>query len=236
MNKIDWYYVYSQRYYPFNFYLQENIPDVFKVNGIFIDQSVFDENLYKHKGEHFFSRITIKIEVILKILQEKIANHDARPFFFTDCDILVRPSAATDLLSYTAQKDIDILFQREYKETNNLTVNPGVSLIWPNERTQTFFNRVLEDIKQNKNMEMASINTQLPSSPLRWNFFDIVHVCSSITASLNNYFRFSVYHILSDGSSREIDIGNKMFEALNNGQSMDKYVNMTMKKYGRVFM
>ena len=78
MDTIDWYYIYSQRYHPFHLYLQDKIPkNTFNAKGIFVDQSVFDEHLYKHSGEHFFSRITVKVETILCILKEKIVDIQA---------------------------------------------------------------------------------------------------------------------------------------------------------------
>lgn len=236
MEGVEWYYVFSQRYYPFHFYLEENIPPVFKATGVFVDQKVFDEHLYRHQGEHFFSRITVKIEVIIKLLEEKIAAQEKRPFIFTDCDILIGPTAFTDLMPYTEKSDTDILFQREYTDISNRTVNPGVSLIWPNERNLCFWKAVFEDINSTQNLDMISINKLLPKYDLQWDFFNTDHVCSSITTNAKNYKNFSVYHILCGASSREVDIGDKMFEASNNGQNMEKYINMTIEKFGGVFM
>lgn len=239
MDRIDWYYIYSERYYPFHFYLQERIPSVFHAKGIFVPQSLFDEHLYKHEGEHFFSRITIKIESVLRIIKEKLEANDTRPFVFTDCDILIGPHAAVDLYKYTERTNIDMLFQREFKNTENKTVNPGAILLWPNKNTEQFWKTVLDDMLAiTPNMEMASINKILSKETLdlSWDFFDTVHVSSSITASIQSVLGFSIHHILCDSASRELDIGDKMYEASVMGQNMDKYVKMTIEKYGRIFM
>ena len=239
MNRIDWYYIYSERYYPFHFYLQEKIPSFFQARGIFIPQTVFDEHLYKHEGEHFFSRITIKIETVLKIIDEKIEADDRLPFMFTDCDILVRNQANIDIFAYTKSETTDMFFQKEFKNQENMMANPGAMMIWPNERTKQFWLSVLSDMKANPtSMEMQSINKILSESNIniKWDFFSITHVFSSITATLETLGKFSIYHILCSGKSREIDIGDKMFEATTIGENMDKYVRMTIEKYGRVFM
>lgn len=231
MSKIDWYYIYSPRYYPFHFYLQENIPSsVFNAKGIFIEQSVFDEHLYKHKGEHFFSRITVKVENIIRIINQRLLTNNLEPFFFTDCDILVRPNAKDYIFPYTTYTNLDILFQKEHKDETD-TANPGVMLIWPNKKTLVFWETILKDMKTTITMEMAAINRH--KATLQYGFFHTIHVCSSITATRLDS---PIYHILCDSKSRELDIGDKMYEALRNGQNMDKYIEMTKQKYGQVFI
>ena len=231
MDTIDWYYVYSQRYHPFHLYLQDKIPkNTFNAKGIFVDQSVFDEHLYKHSGEHFFSRITVKVETILCIIQVKRKADDLQPFYFSDCDILIG-ELINELVAYTQNKHFDMWFQREYKESN--VINPGVMLIRPNERTETFWNQVLEDMKSTDvSMELLSINKILLENFVSWNTFLISSVCSSIT---REQILFGVYHILCSCDSRELDIGNKMCEASNCGHPMDRYIDQTRLELGRLY-
>ena len=231
MEKTDWYYVYSQRYHPFHLYLQDKIPkNTFNAKGIFVDQSVFDEHLYKHSGEHFFSRITVKVEAVLNLIRIKRAAGDMRSFYFTDCDILVG-DLVHDLTIYTQSSLIDIWFQREHK--NSITVNPGVMLIRPCEKTEYFWNRVLEDMKSEMgSMELQSVNKILQETTIVWNLFHVSSACSSLTREA---IPFGVYHILCGCDSRELDIGNKMCEATNCGQPMDKYIEQTRLQLGRLY-
>lgn len=231
MEKTDWYYVYSQRYHPFHLYLQDKIPkNTFNAKGIFVDQSVFDENLYKHSGEHFFSRITVKVETILCIIQVKRRAGDLQPFYFSDCDILIG-ELINELVAYTQNKHFDMWFQREYKQSN--IINPGVMLIRPNERTETFWNQVLEDMKSTDiSMELLSINKILLENFVSWNTFLISSVCSSITREA---IPFGIYHILCGCDSRELDIGNKMCEASNCGHPMEMYIEQTRTQLGRLY-
>ena len=201
MEKTDWYYVYSQRYHPFHLYLQDKIPkNTFNAKGIFVDQSVFDEHLYKHSGEHFFSRITVKVEAVLHLIRIKRAAGD-------------------------------IWFQREHK--NSITVNPGVMLIRPCEKTEYFWNRVLDDMKSEiDSMELQSINKILRETTIVWNLFHVSSASSSLTREA---IPFGIYHILCGCDSRELDIGNKMCEATNCGQPMDKYIEQTRVELGRLY-
>jgi len=231
MEKTDWYYVYSQRYYPFHLYLQDKIPkNTFNAKGIFVDQSVFDEHLYKHSGEHFFSRITIKVEAVLHLIRIKRAAGDKRPFYFTDCDILVG-ELVNDLTIYTKSPVVDMWFQREHK--NLAIVNPGVMLIRPCERTEEFWKRVLDDMNSNEGTaDLQSTNRILQQMSIVWNLFHTSSACSSLTREA---IPFGVYHILCGCDSRELDIGNKMCEASNCGQPMDKYVDQTRAELGRLY-
>jgi hypothetical protein len=231
MNMIDWYYVYSQRYHPFHLYLQDKIPkNIFNTKGIFVDQSIFDEHLYKHEGEHFFSRITVKVETILYIIKEKQRTGDLRPFYFSDCDILIG-ELINELVAYTQNKNFDMWFQREYKESN--LINPGVMLICPNERTEKFWIRVLGDMTSTHvSMELLSINKILLENCVSWNTFLTSSVCSSLT---RKQIPFGVYHILCSCDSRELDIGNKMCEASNCGHPMDRYIDQTRLELGRLY-
>jgi len=130
MSTLDWYYVYSPHYEFFHTALCEKIDKAFfNLHPLFVDQSIFDEHLYKHDGEHFFSRITVKIDKLISIIEERRSLQKTAPFIFTDCDILITPYASRTLPFYTKYEEVDILFQREY--LTNAEVNPGCKMIRP---------------------------------------------------------------------------------------------------------
>jgi hypothetical protein len=233
MSKIDWYYIYSQRYYPHDFYLKETIPAVFQEKGIFIDQSIFDEHLYKHQNEHFFSRITVKVETILSILREKIEEGIQSPFFFTDVDIIIRPQAAIDLYAYTNQTNKDILFQQEYLE--GPVVNPGVILIWPTENSLRFWEDVVQQMNSANEMEMVVINRILKQNQILWGHFDLHHVCSTITINHTFLNTFSVFHMLSGTNDRYGDMEEKKTQSKILVSDFEKYYAKTLEKYGKIF-
>jgi hypothetical protein len=230
----DWYYIYSDRYLPFHYYLQDKINRVhFTPQGIPIDQAVFDKDLYKHKGEHFFSRISVKVDNIVQILKDRIAGGNQEPFFFSDCDILVGAYAVESLPVYTEQKLIDCWFQKEH---NNETVaNPGFILVRANHRTLAFWSGVQDDIVLRNMMEMKSINDRLsgPNGPpgIIWQLFDTTTVCSSLTRGQKD---FGVYHILCGCKSRQEDMMDKYIEANLQGHPMDIYVDQAIAKLGAI--
>jgi hypothetical protein len=210
MSILDWYYVHSPRYDILHKILLHFI-DKTKFNPVplFVEQEVFDKDLYKHKDKHFFTGISIKIEKIIEIIEGRCSSNVEAPFLFTDCDVIVTKYASFTLPSYAQRNEIDIYFQRETLTTT--TVNPGCMIIHPNERTLYFFKTVLDDITKNKKMEMDSINELLhrPDNKVKFFYFNTSDVCSSITKT---HSTFSIYHILSNCVSKEFDMQSKYLE------------------------
>ena len=233
MSKVDWYYIYSPRYYPFHYYLQDNInKDIFNLQGIFIEQKVFDKDLYQHEGEHFFSRVTVKVETILKIIKEKMEKNDPTPFYFSDCDILIGNKVDEYFPLYTEYKEVDIVLQQEY--TDEGTANPGFMLIWPTEKMLTFWDFIFHEIKDNNKMELDAINEYFKTNnDISWKMFNTFLVANAMTLKSLDY---GVYHILCGCRSREQDLIDKYLECKRSGKSMEKYLMMTIEKHGGVFV
>ena len=212
MSKLDWYYVHSPRYEFFHTTLCEIIDKAFfNPHPLFVDQSVFDEHLYKHDGEHFFSRITVKIDKIIEIIEERLSLQNTAPFMFTDCDILVTQYASRTLPFCTKYDEVDIIFQREY--LTNTLVNPGCMMIRPKEVVLEFWKAVRDHIIQNNTMDMDSINTIISSgqNKVKYSFFSTRDVCSSHTIS---HSTFSLYHVLGNCISKDIDIALKISDLI----------------------
>lgn len=207
---MDWYYIYSQRYANFHRYLESTLTSTtYALHPLFIDQSVFDEHLYKHQGEHFFGRITVKVDAIIRILESRLAA--AGPFIFSDCDLMIG-SMVDDLGPiYRTTQDIDILFQQEIRDCP--IVNPGFMMIWPNETTLAFWKTVRADIIDNHSMEMTSINKYL--SLIRHKHFSFIHVCSSLTYSQLDY---GVCHLISGTRGADEDMAEKLYQTQLLGQ------------------
>ena len=212
--KVAWYYIYSQRYLQFHEYLQKKInKNVYTLTALFVDQSVFDEHLYKHEGEHFFSRITVKVDAIIKIIEHRLVR-DATPFFFSDCDIMI--GSLVDTLPKYLNDPADILFHKETRESE--TVNPGFMRIHTNEKTLAFWKRIRDDIIQNNSMEMTSINNLLKTSDVTYNVFSHIDVCSTLTFSQVNY---GVCHLIASAQNSEADMNEKLFCTGVLGQSLN---------------
>lgn len=210
---IDWYYIYSQRYERFHEYLQNKVDkDIYNLRGLFVDQSVFDEHLYKHENEHFFGRITVKVEAIIMIIKNRM-TYTKEPFFFSDCDIMI--GSLVNTLSKYINAPVDIYFQQEYRGSD--VVNPGFMLIWPNEKTLAFWNYILNDIVKNNTMEMGSINLYIKEGTINHKVFSYIDVCTTLTYSQKDY---GICHLLSSAQGREDDMLEKLFQTRLLGQPL----------------
>lgn len=206
---MDWYYVYSQRYDKFHNYLQNKVNKTnYCIKGLFVDQSVFDEHLYKHEGEHFFGRITVKVDAIIQILEEK----GTQPFIFSDCDIMIG-SMVDEIRTVYQNQQVDILFQQEIRGCP--IVNPGFMMIRPSEKTLAFWKAVRADIIENNSMEMASINKLLPM--ITHEHFSYIHVCSSLTYSQLHY---GICHLVTGARGADEDMDEKLFQTKVLGQPL----------------
>jgi len=231
---LDWYYIYSQRYATFHCYLQDKIPrDQFVPCPIFIDQTSFDENLYKHSGKHFMTGVNFRIVHIVKTIQERISSEKTEPFFFTDCDILIGSLAATVLPKYAVDETVDLWIQNEYGLSENAIGNSGCILCRPNERTLSFWTRVLDYMNTNTSMDMDVINHILKDEvSLKWKLFDTDHVNTSITIK---YSEYAIYHILCSTDEKMRGMAQKYMGAIYMGQPMDKYMEQAIALFGNFF-
>jgi Nucleotide-diphospho-sugar transferase len=233
---LDWYYIYSQRYAAFHCYLEDKIPrDQFVPHPIFIDQASFDEHLYKHSGKHFMTGINFRIIHIIKTIQERLSSENTEPFFFTDCDILIGSLAATVLPKYALDKTVDLWIQNEYGSSENVVGNPGCILCRPNERSLSFWNRVLDYMNMNITtiMDMDAINHILKDEvSLNWKLFHIAHVNTSITIK---YSEYAIYHILCATDDKRRGMAEKYAEAIHMNQPMDEYIKKGITLFKKLY-
>lgn len=231
---IDWYYIYSQRYGIFHFYLQDKIPrDVFTPHAIFIDQSVFDEHLYKHEGEHFLSRVNIRIIHLIRIIKERLESGKTEPFLFTDCDLLIGPVLSQSMIHYSQQENVDLWVQKEMSEPENKTTNPGCLLIRPTTKILAFWERVLEYMNTHHIFDMGAQNAVFEEGvDFPWQFFDLNHVNTSIT--IRNW-DYAIYHILCSCKNRQQDMVEKYLEAAHMKQPLESYESKVLEAFGKIY-
>ena len=220
MNKIDWYYVYSQRYSTFHRLLQDSVDkNLFRQHPLFVDQSFFDEHLYKHDGEHFLSRITIKIDKTIDIIESRIREENKAPFIFSDCDLLVRPDWGKRVEYYSKLFEFDIIFQREF--LTSFYVNNGFMMMIASEKTLKFWNDVRDLIINEKIVDIQAVNRVLNGTHITYSCFSVRDVASCQTMKTDEP---CIYHILCGSISREQDMEDKYFEARRFGVDIDKYM------------
>lgn len=145
--KLNWYYVYSQRYEALHNMVKASITDPrFNVVPLFVDQSEFNKTTYAPGNTHFLSGCNIKQEVILEILKKAPTNSY---FIFSDVDIaIIKQDTLFDYFQSHIESGVDLSYMWEHSDSvgsNGYTnYNIGISLIRANEKTIDFYTKVIE--------------------------------------------------------------------------------------------
>jgi hypothetical protein len=148
--RMDWLYVWSPRYRFFHEFLFSRIQDLsgFCIQPVFAEQKLFprrDPNL------HFFTGNPIKIYVITRYIEKNLG----KSFFFTDVDLIVLPTFSREDLDNYLENDITCMKESPY--------NIGCLLIQCNQKTLSFFQRVLERIVKNYLADQDAFIAELPT-------------------------------------------------------------------------
>jgi hypothetical protein len=115
--QIPWYYMWSDNYKFFRELLRDSIKeDQFIIKELYIPQEKFDTELYKLEGKQFWKVSLIKVDAIIKCLNEAKNNSDAY-ILFTDIDILVKKPVYSTLTRYI-NKNYDMVFLKEDQQVN----------------------------------------------------------------------------------------------------------------------
>ena len=186
-NKINWYYVYSQRYEALHHMLKASITDPrFQVVPLFVDQSEFNKTTYAPGADHFLSGCMIKEEVILQILRKMETNTYC---IFTDVDIvLLKQDGLFEYFQTHMERGADLTYMWENSDTighssGYTNYNIGISLLRANEKTIAFYEKVVQ--KGNNNRELAD---QEVVCSLLAEFDGTMEIFHRNTICLSNYF------------------------------------------------
>ena len=147
---MDWLYVWSPRYRFFHEFLYSRIQDLsgFHIQPLFAEQQLFprkDENL------HFFTGNPIKIYAITRYIKKNMG----KSFFFTDVDLIVLPTFSREDLDNYVENDITCMKESPY--------NIGCLFIQCNQKTLSFFQRVLERIVKTNLLDQDAFVEELPT-------------------------------------------------------------------------
>ena len=154
MNKLPWYFVWSDNYSVFADTLTSIISDkYFDLYPIEVAQEIFDEILYK-KGDHFLSGMYIKDYEIYKILENTKENDY---FIFSDVDVIAFEEELNNYLTPFLKSDNDIVF---YKETET-SINVCFMLIKNTKKVRELYERIIEHHKIHKNCLDGSIMNEM---------------------------------------------------------------------------
>jgi len=177
--KIPYYFIWSQSYEYFAQMLKQCIAcysNILEDRSIFVEQSVFDEKIYKTPNAHFLQGCFIKLEKTYELLCTLPENSY---FIFSDADVILFPNKKlNELLNLYIATDIDIVFMRE--GASSRTYNIGFSLIKVCDENRRLFQTVLELCKESPNeLDQTLVNKALKSYNGTYHFFPTEFVCTT---------------------------------------------------------
>jgi hypothetical protein len=203
--QIPWYYMWSQKYAFFHHILQDDMKEYnLNLEPIFLDQSVFDSNLYKDEGKHAWNGFSLKIDLLIERL--KTAQTNGSPYIlFTDVDIIVKPGIYDRIKPYI-ESNTSMVFLKEGEH-----LNIGFILLKVCPEVLSFWELVKAKMVEEPNHDQLYVNQLIGEYPGTWTTFDNQRfTCSNIW---DGNTPFVVMQPLSSCLGKEFDFAEKVFYA-----------------------
>ena len=218
MTTIPYYYIWTPNYKVLSDILKHGLSKydtVFEDKSIFMEQSVFDDTMYKNPG-HFLCGCFIKLEKTLELLETLPENSY---FVFSDADILLIPNKSIKQMidSYTSI-DADIVFMREAPDQE--VSNIGFSLLKVCDVNRELFRNVMKLSKeQPTNLDQGLVNEALKQYTGKHYYFPTEYVMTSSTIIYHQRNRIPIHDIM-------------VFQPLcNPSESKEKVMNAKLSQY-----
>ena len=202
--QIPWYYMWSDNYRFFRELLRDSIKESeIIVKEIYIPQEKFDAELYKFEGKHHWEGSLIKLDAIIKSLNEAKENSDTY-ILFTDIDIVVKKPVYTTLKKYI-DDNYDMVF---FKEDPQL--NTGFMLLHVTDEVLTFWLMVREKMLRG-GLDQVYVNELIHHFPGRYSTFD--QELFTYNTTWNYSTDFLIMQLLCSSLGKEFNMAEKIFNA-----------------------
>ena len=208
--QIPWFYMWSQKYAFFHHMLQDSMKeDSLRLEPIFIEQSVFNENLHKKEGQHAWSGCAIKIDLLIQRLKEAKEPY----ILFTDVDLIVKPGIYQHLVPHM-EADTSMVFLKEGQHLNIgfilLKVCPDVLSFWEIVKA-----KMVEEPKHDQTV----VNELISEYPGTYTDFDNqIFACSN---TWEGNVPFVLMQPLCSNLGKEFDFAEKVFYAAQYAEVQD---------------
>ena len=185
-----------------------------KLEPIFLDQSVFDRELYKING-HAWLGCCIKIDLLIERL--KMAEVSKTPYIiFSDIDILVKPGVYEKLQPHM-DKGVSMAFLKEGEH-----LNIGFILLKVCPEVLAFWELVKARMVENPQHDQKYVNEMIGEYPGTWTtLYKKDFVCSNEWDGCSPYV---VYQPLCSNLGKEFNVAEKLFYTAQMGVDMDPYM------------
>ena len=147
---------YSDIYYFYNTHINENLNNIFDVEGIKID------DLIPKQGHTFGGGVSIKIELIINKIKENMNKH----IIFSDASIFINKNKVDEIYDlFSNYLSYDMCFA---DNNINSEYNIGIILIYCCDKTLSFFETVLERLEKNKGWDQNVTNQLINSTDKKY--------------------------------------------------------------------
>lgn len=196
---LSWYYMWSTKYRFFHEILQASMNEPeFKLEPIYIDQSFFDNALYKKEGQHSWSGCALKVNLLIERLESSTDSY----IIFSDVDLIIKPGVYT-----TIQRHIDNEDTMAFIKEGD-SVNIGFCLVKVCNETIQFWKQIKSIIDTSGGHDQSHVNTLLKEYTGKWSTFNAKEFALSNTYDGSEFY---VLQVLSSCLSKELDFAEKIF-------------------------
>jgi hypothetical protein len=181
MPPLSWYYMWSPKVEVFHRILQDIFDDSdVQLHPIYLDQAMFDKDLYKAKGMHHWSGCVLKLDLILERI--RLTEHKDKYIVFSDVDIYVRKGIGAKM-NESIKEGKDLYFLQE--TFTDRTANIGLILLKCTEDVYTFFKGIRDEVLRDGTHDQLITNNHLKITSLTWDFFDQSCINSNMMNNIN---------------------------------------------------
>jgi hypothetical protein len=207
---LSWYYMWSPKFEVFHRIIQDTFRDKdVQLHPIYLDQSCFDKELYKAKGQHHWSGCVLKLDLLLERM--RLTEHKDQYIVFSDADIYARPGIGAKLNEYIKDGK-DMYFLQETFEAKS--ANIGLNLLKCTEEVRRFWEGVRDEVLREGTHDQTVTNQHLAKTSLSWGYLDQTCMNSNMI-NHSNVHTFLYCQMLCSCRGYEPDMAEKLFSYLN---------------------
>ena len=205
--------MWSQKYRIFHELIQVEMKEhELNLQPIFIEQSVFDKELYQTENAHSWNGCTIKVDLLL----ERLRTSSAPYILFTDVDLIIKPGVYTTIQPYIEQEQT-MVFIKEGESG----VNIGFILLKVCNEVINFWENVKNKMLEIPGHDQKYVNELLSLYSGKWTTFD--PQIMTLSNMWNRTTPFVVLQLLSSCLGKEYDFAEKIFNAAQYAE-IEKYM------------
>jgi len=195
--------MWSQKYRFFHELIQTEMKEPqLSLRPIFIEQSVFDRELYRTENAHSWNGCTIKVDLLI----ERLKSASEPYILFTDVDIVVKPGVYTTIHPYMEQGQTMVFIHE-----GDSGVNIGFILLKVCDEVIRFWEDVRHTMRETPGHDQTYVNQLLAHYSGKWTTFDPQII--TLSNKWNRTAPFVVLQILSSCMGKELDFAEKIFGA-----------------------